>query len=99
MAKNDTKITRIKAGGKTKDKAVKSTKQSGAQKPRFKRAKAEKKMGYFKGAWHEIKQVRWPTRSATWGLTGAVLAFSAFFVVFILLLDAFFKYIFELIFK
>jgi len=54
---------------------------------------------YFKGAWVELKQVRWPTRKATWGLTLAVIVFSAFFVVLILLLDAFFKFIFELIIK
>ena len=54
---------------------------------------------YFKGAWIELKQVRWPTRKATWGLTLAVILFSIFFVVLILLLDAFFKYIFELMIK
>jgi len=54
---------------------------------------------YFKGAWIELKQVRWPTRKATWGLTVAVILFSVFFVVLILLLDAFFKYIFELMIK
>jgi len=54
---------------------------------------------YFKGAWIELKQVRWPTRKATWGLTLAVILFSVFFVVLILLLDAFFKYIFELMIK
>ena len=53
--------------------------------------------GYFKGAWYELKQVRWPTRRATWGLTGAVLLFSLFFVVLILLLDAAFKYLFDVI--
>jgi preprotein translocase SecE subunit len=52
---------------------------------------------YFKGAWYELTQVRWPTRRATWGLTGAVLLFSAFFVVMILLLDAGFKYLFDVI--
>jgi preprotein translocase subunit SecE len=51
---------------------------------------------YFKGAWYELRQVRWPTRRATWGLTGAMLVFTAFFVVLILLLDALFKYLFEL---
>lgn len=51
---------------------------------------------YFKGAWYELKQVRWPTRRATWSLTGAMLVFTAFFVVLILLLDALFKYLFEL---
>lgn len=54
---------------------------------------------YFAGAWYELKQVRWPTRKATWGLTIAVILFSAFFVVLILLLDAFFKFIFELMIK
>ncbi|MDB5180198.1 MAG: secE [Candidatus Saccharibacteria bacterium] len=55
--------------------------------------------GYFKGAWIELRLVRWPTRSATWGLTFAVLLFSAFFVVIILLLDILFKFLFELILK
>jgi len=55
--------------------------------------------GYFKGAWTELRNVRWPNRQATWSLTGAVLAFCAFFVIIILLLDALFKYVFELIIK
>lgn len=53
--------------------------------------------GYFKGAWTELRQVRWPNRKATWGLTAAVLIFTAFFVVLIVLLDILFKYLFELI--
>lgn len=53
--------------------------------------------GYFKGAWVELRQVRWPNRRATWSLTLAVLAYSAFFVVLVLLLDAGFKYLFELV--
>jgi preprotein translocase subunit SecE len=53
--------------------------------------------GYFKGAWVELRQVRWPTRRATWSFTGAVLIYTAFFVVFVLLLDALFKYLFEII--
>jgi preprotein translocase subunit SecE len=53
--------------------------------------------GYFKGAWYELKQVTWPNRKATWSLTLALLAFTAFFIVMILLLDALFKYLFELI--
>jgi preprotein translocase SecE subunit len=55
--------------------------------------------GYFKGAWIELRNVRWPSRRATWGLTGAVIAFCAFFIIVILLLDALFKYVFELILK
>lgn len=53
--------------------------------------------GYFKGAWFELRQVRWPNRRATWSLTGAVLLYSAFFVILVLLLDALFKYMFDVI--
>lgn len=58
-----------------------------------------KLLAYLKGAWEELKQVRWPTRKMTWELTAAVLGFSGLFVVFILLLDALFKYLFNLILK
>jgi preprotein translocase subunit SecE len=84
-------------------KAVKaSTKKSKAPKAARQPKNWFEKMlfgigGYFKGAWVELRQVRWPNRKATWALTLAVLLFSAFFVVLILLLDTLFKYIFELI--
>lgn len=52
--------------------------------------------GYFKGAWFELRQVRWPNRRATWSMTGALLGFTAFFIVFILLIDALFQYLFKL---
>ena len=55
--------------------------------------------GYFKGAWTELRLVRWPTRRATWGLTLAVILFSVFFAVVILLLDILFKFLFEIILK
>lgn len=54
---------------------------------------------YFKGAWIELRQVRWPNRKATWGLTLAVLLFTAFFFILIVLLDAGFKELFNLILK
>lgn len=54
-------------------------------------------IGYFTGAWFELQQVHWPNRRATWGMTGALLGFTAFFVVFILLIDALFEYLFKLI--
>lgn len=108
---DSTKVTRIKANdsaSKPVSKAVKATK---SPKKTVKKVKVAKEptnwfmkalfaIGrYFKGAWIELKQVRWPTRKATWGLTLAVILFSAFFVVLILLLDAFFKFIFELMIK
>lgn len=51
---------------------------------------------YFRGAWYELRQVRWPDRATTWQMTGALLAFVGFFAGIILLLDALFKYLFRL---
>lgn len=55
--------------------------------------------GYFKGAWIELRQVRWPNRRATWSLTSAVLLFTILFFILIVLLDAGFKELFNLILK
>ncbi len=54
---------------------------------------------YLRDAWKEIRQVRWPTRKATWKMVLAVLAYTAIFVVFISLLDLFFRWFFSLIIK
>ncbi len=51
--------------------------------------------GYFKGAWQELRQVRWPNRAATWSLTLAVILFSLFFAGIILGLDTAFSYLFK----
>ena len=100
---NKTKVTRISASDSTTPKKTKKT-TSVANAP----SKAKRQpslgvlsgiLGYFKGAWSELRQVHWPTRRATWGLTGAVLIFAAFFVVFITALDAGFKFLFEQILK
>jgi preprotein translocase SecE subunit len=104
-----TKVTRIRASDDTKTKkAVAPKKEKRETVPKgvgTTRRNPLRKAGtpfmaigtYFKGAWYELKQVRWPDRGATWGMTGALLGFTAFFVVFILLLDALFKYLFQLI--
>ena len=98
-----TNVTRIKATdqkpAKTKTDKTKATTvavdTTGA--PQKRRNPFRATADYFQGAWYELKQVRWPTRRATWGMTVALLGFTAFFAVFILLLDALFKYLFELI--
>lgn len=51
--------------------------------------------GYFKGAWVELRQVRWPNRKSTWSLTLAVILFSLFFALVIVGLDAAFSYLFK----
>lgn len=102
-----TRVTRVTASTEKAEKKPASTpktKTAPAKKTSTAKARSAKKLakpltatgGYFKGAWYELKQVRWPTRRATWGMTGALVLFTAFFVVLILLLDALFKYLFEL---
>ncbi|MDB5176435.1 MAG: secE [Candidatus Saccharibacteria bacterium] len=110
---SESNVVRIKASESAPKKSAKEAKTTKVAKEAVVTAKAPKKPrtnnakgllrpfaavgNYFKGAWYELRQVRWPNRRATWSLTGAVLAYSAFFVILVLLLDAAFKYLFELI--
>ena len=55
--------------------------------------------GYIHDAWKEIRQVRWPSRKATWKMALAVLVYTALFVVLITLLDMFFSWLFGNIIK
>lgn len=93
-----------KAGVETKSTKTKTTKsEKQAQKALKKESRGRSRnplaglVEYFKGAWYEVRQVRWPDRPETWKMTGALLAFTGFFVLIILLLDMLFKYLFELI--
>ena len=52
---------------------------------------------YLRDAWKEIRQVRWPSRKATWKMVLAVLVYTALFVILISLLDLLFTWIFNLI--
>jgi len=52
---------------------------------------------YLRDSWREIRQVRWPGRKLTWKMTFAVLVYCAIFIVFIVLLDTLFTFIFELL--
>lgn len=110
QTKDETNVTRITAsdnGSSKRTKTAKADKTKGKALSKEARRTEESTsrsplkafLDYFSGAWYELRQVRWPTRAATWGLTGAVLLFSAFFVVFILLIDAGFKFVFEQLLK
>lgn len=85
----------------SKEKAAKVVKKPAAAKAAGKKKTSKNPFvalgNYFKGAWQELRQVRWPNRQATWSMTAALLVFTAFFVALILLLDALFKYLFQLI--
>lgn len=99
-------VTKTQKTNDTEDKTVKMAAKPAKNKLKPKRS-TESKMDqptknpfvalgrYFKGAWYELKQVRWPSRSATWSMTLAVILFTMFFVALVLLLDAGFKWIFE----
>ena len=50
---------------------------------------------YLRDSWREIRQVRWPSRKATWKMVLAVFFYCAIFMIFILILDAFFTFIFN----
>lgn len=50
---------------------------------------------YLKGSWKELRQVFWPGRRATWGLTLAVILFTLFFSVLIVALDSGFQELFK----
>lgn len=54
---------------------------------------------YFKGSWAELRLVRWPNRRSTWGMTAAVVFFTALFVGLIVSLDGIFNQLFKLIIK
>lgn len=87
-----------KTASKTTKKIATETAATSPKQPKT-TAKKSGDVGYFKGAWQELKLVRWPTRSATWSMTAAVLVFTLIFVVLILLLDAGFNWGFNQILK
>ena len=90
-------VTRITATDTSPKKAPKKADAQEAPQPKKRMGNPFAAVGgYFKGAWYELRQVRWPNRRATWSLTMAVVLFTAGFAVLILLLDALFKYLFEL---
>lgn len=108
MAKADKKsstITRIKASSSSSIKEKPAMSKKATQQNQPKKARQTPKvlkpfalfLGYFKGAWFELRQVHWPDRKATWSLTLAVILFTVFFIILIVILDAIFKYLFELI--
>lgn len=103
-------ITKIKAG-KSEKKAQSAPKKAAPvnTKPKKKAKSAKEKkpiwflrpfvaLGrYIRDSWRELRQVHWPTRKATWKMTGAVLLYVLLFLVIIVLLDLFFTWLFNLI--
>lgn len=53
---------------------------------------------YFKGAYAEIRKVKWPTRKEAAKLTFAVIIFSLVFAIFISIIDFGFNELFNKVF-
>ena len=100
QAKQQAKLAKTKAkAAKAKTKAKANTPEK-ALKQVFILARPFVALGrYLRNSWRELRQVRWPNRKATWKMTLAVLAYCAIFIVFIMLLDALFTFIFDLLLK
>lgn len=52
---------------------------------------------YIRDSWRELRQVRWPDRKTTWKMTFTVIIYVIIFGTIVMLLDAFFTFIFNLI--
>lgn len=91
-ASDDKPVTKKQSAKVSTPKKVIVTNDGEAKQGFFKRL-----IAYFKGAWFELKQVRWPNRKATWGMTAALLIFTALFTGFILAADLLWENIFKLI--
>lgn len=87
--KSSTKTTKTSA--KTKTAASKPKNSKSCRNP------LSAITSYFRGAWQEIKQVRWPDRRSTWGMVGALIVFTAALFLVIILLDYGFAWLFKLI--
>ncbi len=94
--------TQTTVSTKTSTKPTKKAAQTDTAAPAKKSTKARKSRvgifarirNYIRGSWRELKQVRWPSRAATWRMTGALILFVLLFTGFIVLLDTFFNFIF-----
>ena len=90
--KSNTKTARP-SGAKTKT----ASKTSKSKNSKSRRNPLSAITDYFRGAWQEIKQVRWPDRRSTWGMVGALIVFTAALFLVIILLDYGFAWLFKLI--
>lgn len=81
-----------KEAEKADKKALKAKKKAAKGK---KVRKSDEEVGYFRGAFREIRQVRWPDRKTTWKLTFTVIGYIVLIAVALMLLDALFTFIFN----
>lgn len=86
---------KAKTSESKKAKAEKKIKAKEVKKAEKQAEKKEKKVGYFRGSFQEIRQVRWPNRKETWKMTLSVIVYVIILAVAIMLLDALLQLIFS----
>ena len=86
-----------KEARKAEKKALKGTDEKNGKKPFILFRPFVYLWRYLRDSWREIRQVRWPSRKATWKMVLAVVIYTALFMVIITLLDLFFSWLFNLI--
>ena len=98
--KVETKVEKKKESPKATVKVDKNEARK-LKKAERKAAKAEKKsdkkVGYFRGAWNELRQVRWPSRKNTWKMTVSVIVYVLIFAGIIMILDLIFQALSKLV--
>lgn len=75
----NTALDTSKKPPKTKDTKKKSKKTEDPAK--------DKKVGYFRGSWRELKRVTWPGRKESWIMTFGVIVFTLLFTAYTTGLD------------
>ena len=90
------KVT-VKAKNSESKKSIaeKKAKAKSVKKAEKEAAKKDKKVGYFRGAFQEIRQVRWPSRKETWKMTLSVIVYVVLLAAAIMLLDALLQFVFN----
>jgi preprotein translocase SecE subunit len=90
---------KAKDSGSKKTKAASKAKAKEIKKADKLESKKEKKVGYFRGSFQELRQVRWPNRKETWKMTLSVIVYVVVLAVVIMLLDALLQLLFTNILK
>lgn len=87
----------VKAKNSENKKSVAAKKAKAKETKKAEKAsdKKDKKVGYFRGSFQEIRQVRWPNRKETWKMTLSVIVYVVILAVAIMLLDALLQFIFN----
>ena len=92
-------VTKVKAATKAEADAATKPKKAGKKHktPKFIRVitKPFRAFGrYLRDSWGELRQVRWPSRKATWKLTLAVIVYCGILIAIIMGLDLVFTELF-----